>query len=316
MDISEPFSSSLNLEGFDPDDLQEAIKGGKFEHYLLAPTHCEVMLKRWSLEDFSVDVGRYNFPVLVVGAFPEQRISVGYMRHVQSPTWVNGLTADPTTMEFYPAGSELNYRAAPGGEWVAMEFSETSLQAAAVKTLGHPLELPWRHVASLVVSAAERTALDGMVDLLWNHPVSGALMVPSILGQLALILDSQHGGRIRRAAASSQARQRQAILRRSVEHIHRYPDSAFRLEDLATASGAAVRTLQRVFHEAYGLTPQYWARCLALHRARRFLRAPGSRAWTVHSIAQSCGFRHMGRFSEYYHDLFGELPSATLNAER
>jgi AraC-like DNA-binding protein len=316
MEISAPFLSSLHLQGFEPDRMREVIRGARFEHYLLAPTLCEARLNRWSLDDFSVDVGRYNFPVLVVGAFPAQRLCVGYMRHQQSPTWVSGLTADQTTMEFYPAGTELNYRAAPGGEWVAMEFSEASIQAAAVESLGHPLGLPWRQVASLKVSAAERSALDDMVDLLWNHPVSGTLMVQPILRQLAAILDSQHGTPGHRAAAASQAQQRQTILRRSVEHLRRYPDNAFRLEDLATASGATVRTLQRVFQEAYGLTPQHWARCLALHRARGILRSPGTRVLTVQSVAHSCGFRHMGRFSEYYHDLFGELPSATLSAER
>jgi hypothetical protein len=64
--------------------------------------------------------------------------------------------------------------------------------------------------------------------------------------------------------------------------------------------------------ESAGITPQKWARCLALHRARQHLQSPEARALTVQGIANGCGFRHMGRFSTYYRELFGEAPSFTL----
>lgn len=55
-----------------------------------------------------------------------------------------------------------------------------------------------------------------------------------------------------------------------------------------------------------------WARCMALHEARRRLRAHDRGDASVEEIARNCGFRHMGRFAGYYGALFGEFPSATL----
>lgn len=308
------FTQSVHLQGFNPDHLMEAVRGARFEHYILARTSCDARLKRWCLGDFSVDVGRYSFPVLVTGAFPAQRLSVGYMRDLRSPARVNGLRADRSTMEFYPGGTELNYRAAPEGEWAVVEFGEESIQAAAMEVLGHPVELPWRHVTSLSVDAGARARLDRMVDQLWSHPLSGTLMVAPILRHLAVILHSQKKGQAPHSQAPGQTRKQAVILSRSDEYLRDYPENPFQLEALASASGTTVRTLQRIFREAYGMTPQQWARCFALHRAHRILRSQEAAALAVHEIARSCGFRHMGRFSEYYRGLFGELPSSTLAA--
>jgi transcriptional regulator GlxA family with amidase domain len=82
---------------------------------------------------------------------------------------------------------------------------------------------------------------------------------------------------------------------------------------LATAVGATERSVQKHFQEAYGMTPGRWARCLALHHARKRLLETDPARFTVEGIAQELGFRHMGRFAGYYQDLFGEYPSATLS---
>jgi transcriptional regulator GlxA family with amidase domain len=77
--------------------------------------------------------------------------------------------------------------------------------------------------------------------------------------------------------------------------------------------GATERSVQKHFQEAYGMTPGRWARCLALHHARKRLLETDPARFTVEGIAQELGFRHMGRFAGYYQDLFGEYPSATLS---
>ena len=60
------------------------------------------------------------------------------------------------------------------------------------------------------------------------------------------------------------------------------------------------------------MTPRRRARYLALHRARKRPRMAIWEVFTVEGMATQFGFRHMGRFAEYYRQLFGELPSATL----
>jgi transcriptional regulator GlxA family with amidase domain len=170
--------------------------------------------------------------------------------------------------------------------------------------------LPWRHVLSFPIPRTERIALDRMVNRLWNHPVSGALMIGPILGVIAEMLHAQQ----RRSFDTTikKSWHQQTILRRSDDYLSGHLAIPFQLEALANASGTTVRTLQRIFCDAYGVTPHEWARCLALHRARQHLQSPAARKFTVEGIAQECGFRHMGRFSAYYEELFGEFPSTTL----
>lgn len=208
-------------------------------------------------------------------------------------------------------GSELNYRAAPNGEWVAIEFDEEALQAAARARLGHEVTLPWKHIVSFCVTATKRREIDRMIQRLWCHPISGALMVGPILGAIAEILEGVQ--RNTSAVTKRKLLFAQAVLRRVDEYLRANLANHFDLKALAHAAGTTPRTLQRTFVNAYGVTPQQWARCFALHHAREQLRAADWHVFTVEGIANECGFHHMGRFAEYYHDLFGELPSITLS---
>lgn len=303
-------NQSVHLKAFSPEHLQEAVRGAQFEHYILSRVKCDAWLNRWSMGDFTIDTGRYSFPVRVVGAFPSKKLCLGYMRQITSTTWVNGVTADNHTVEFYPEGTELNYRAAPHGQWVSITFDEPSLQEAAGKYLGHEVNLPWNQVVSFRVPPAQRADLDHMINRIWKHPLSGALMVEPILAAIAELLDG-----FQRTPFGSVARkyqQRKLVLQRSDDYLRANLARPFDLQALAEATGTTGRTLQRTFLAAYGVTPQEWARCLALHRVRKRLLSPDSQRLTVEGIAHEHGFRHMGRFSAYYRELFGEFPSDTI----
>ena len=76
-----------------------------------------------------------------------------------------------------------------------------------------------------------------------------------------------------------------------------------------------MRTLQRLYAETYGMSPNQWARCLALHRVRDRLQRTDAETYTIEGIAREFGFNHMGRFSRYFRELFGECPSQTLAVE-
>ena len=85
------------------------------------------------------------------------------------------------------------------------------------------------------------------------------------------------------------------------------------VDELASASGLARRTLQAYFRRFIGAGPLEFLRLTRLAEARRqLLRAePGA---SVTGVAIACGFSHLGRFARYYRDRYGETPSATLEA--
>lgn len=304
-----PQMTSIRLRDFEPDRLLEVVRGARFEHYILAHTKCSANLRRWTCGDFSVDIGRYNFPVRAVGLFPSTKLCIGYMRSANETTWVNGFQVTPRTLEYYPKGSELSYRATPGGEWVAIEFEETSLQRVARTLLGCEMDLPWKHITSFFLCGEARTALDQMIRMLCQHPASGEAMIQPILRVIVEILSDFQGGGSRRTQPD--ASRRQITLKRADDFLRSNLSSPFSLSNIAHAAGTTPRTLQREFLQALGLTPMQWARCLALHQVRNLLAQPERQKFTVEAIALQCGFRHMGRFAGYYHELFGESPRRT-----
>jgi len=81
------------------------------------------------------------------------------------------------------------------------------------------------------------------------------------------------------------------------------------LEDLARAAGVSPRTFHMDCMRQSGRGPMGWLRDLRLDEARRRLSAGGAR---VTEVATDCGFGHLGRFSAYYRERFGERPSETV----
>lgn len=81
------------------------------------------------------------------------------------------------------------------------------------------------------------------------------------------------------------------------------------LQTLAFECGMSVRSLSNLCQRYYGQAPMERMRTLRLEAAReRLLSSPNV---TVTEVALDYGFTHLGRFSSYYRERFGELPRQT-----
>src|SRR5258706_4768905 len=80
-----------------------------------------------------------------------------------------------------------------------------------------------------------------------------------------------------------------------------------RLEDIATAAGVSVRTLQTSFKPDRHVTPMQYLRNLRLDTARQRLLAGSS----VSEAALDTGFPHQERLAQYHRSRFGHCPSST-----
>ncbi|AKV10064.1 hypothetical protein B723_28145 [Pseudomonas fluorescens NCIMB 11764] len=76
------------------------------------------------------------------------------------------------------------------------------------------------------------------------------------------------------------------------------------------------RTLHYGFIKVLGINPVTFLRYLRLNGARRELLTADPTLSMVSDIAARWGFWHMGMFSTYYKELFGELPSCTLRMNK
>jgi AraC family ethanolamine operon transcriptional activator len=90
-------------------------------------------------------------------------------------------------------------------------------------------------------------------------------------------------------------------------HIH---EEEVGVIDLCNHLRISRRTLQYSFEHVLGMTPLHYLRSVRLNTARTLLiRSPLE---PVHGAALDAGFSHLGRFSKYYQEFFGELPSQTV----
>jgi len=96
------------------------------------------------------------------------------------------------------------------------------------------------------------------------------------------------------------------------DQLYLHMDGKINIVSLAKEHNISERTLQISFKSLFGFTPTVFLRNMKLNLVYRDLKFKNLKSGNVSSIAQKWGFMHMGRFSKYYTDLFGENPSATL----
>jgi transcriptional regulator GlxA family with amidase domain len=97
-------------------------------------------------------------------------------------------------------------------------------------------------------------------------------------------------------------------------NIHRVQDyliehatESLSLDHLGTIAGMSVRSLNRLFKEATGLTPIQYQQRLRLELAANLIHNP---ALSIEAIAAKCGFQDARHFRRLWQRQFGRAPSA------
>jgi len=120
----------------------------------------------------------------------------------------------------------------------------------------------------------------------------------------ALAADAEGGSALVMPAGAM--RQARRALEAVEEYIRSRPYAPISLADLVQASGVSARKLNVLCHRLRGVTPMLLLRQVRLDAARaRLLADPRA---SVTEVALEYGFGHLGRFSAYYRERFGELP--------
>lgn len=86
---------------------------------------------------------------------------------------------------------------------------------------------------------------------------------------------------------------------------------ALSLDTVAATFGCSRRQVQMAVLEHFGVGFTELKRCIRLHQAFQAV-IEKDRYQNISSIAQVYEFDHLGRFAQYYRDMFGILPSAHL----
>lgn len=99
------------------------------------------------------------------------------------------------------------------------------------------------------------------------------------------------------------------------DQVYRHMDGKINIGSLAKQHQISEKTLQNSFKSLFGFTPNHFLRQLKLNLTHNDLKKSDPNQSTVMRIAEKWGFMHMGRFSNFYTELFGENPSQTLRRD-
>jgi len=106
---------------------------------------------------------------------------------------------------------------------------------------------------------------------------------------------------------------RPRCLQAAIDFVEAHADQPIAVAEMADAAHMSVRAFQYSLRRHTGLTPSELLRGIRLERSYRDLVAAKAEETNVAKIAHRWGFSNLGRFSRYYAERFGELPSKTLH---
>lgn len=158
-----------------------------------------------------------------------------------------------------------------------------------------------RHVIALVSATDAGKLFDG----------SGALNQQMLEQELLSEFVTHQPSNVQQFANSLMSGPAEIYVKRAQQFIIANAAKPMALEDIAAAVGVPGRTLQYGYQCALNSSPIAALRKERLMQVRHEL-ASGHCNRTIASTATKWGFFHFGRFSQYYRQMFGELPKETL----
>jgi AraC-like DNA-binding protein len=160
------------------------------------------------------------------------------------------------------------------------------------------LESAWRQALQIARSCESQEL--ALAPHAWKH-------FEEFLGTLVLEAHPHNFSEIlRRESSAADPR-----LVREAEHLMRTGGPSITVSEVAKSLRVSLRSLEQGFRDARKTTPTQVHRQIRLSAAREALLNPTA-STSVTSVAISCGFPHLARFSSYYRLTFGESPSQTL----
>jgi AraC family ethanolamine operon transcriptional activator len=313
---------NLVLEHCDPDQLLEVIDGTDVVHRVLPGGELRARVEKIHLDASVVQRGYYGMGVVADGAMPSGVISIGIITGTRENSVINGFACPLQSVQLYPEGCEISYRALPENSWVVYCIERDRIQEVAVRLCGRPLPIPPRSAVSIEPDETDGRRILATVEALFalgTHPKPGMAvdalaqqLEEQLICELACALNKrQHAGD---APDVGRIAQRRDLMRRAEDYLRANVSEPYSLSGLAAAAGMNHRTLQRYFRSIYGVTPHVWFRCMKLNAVRGELRQSSVATVRISDIAARWGFLHFGRFAEDYRKLFGERPKDTLRS--
>ena len=164
----------------------------------------------------------------------------------------------------------------------------------------------WRHVISFIQQYNQTNSFYQNQCVLSNE-------LETIVKNLLFTLEHNHSARL----ITNDRAVLPKHVHKATEHIREHFSENLGIHDLVKLTGVSERCLFEGFKQNLSVSPMQFLMQVRLANVRdELLKKPFDDCGNITQVALNNGFTQLGRFSSYYKDMFGELPSQTVKGKK
>ena len=270
-------------------------------HYSLeALASPSVMLRRFA----------FDKPLYQRGAPPEGDTTVGLAFASEGAVSLNDFKFGQASLIIFPAHQEFKSVSNKGFTASTITIANELLAQLAEH---HKIDIDVATLSTtekvLAISTQDAYVIDRLLkEALFTEATEGGRHQRILEKDLPLKLLSLFA--VDKGVFPASRKRTDVVLSRATEFIEKNASVPISVSDIYQFSNCNERMLQRVFSDYIGLSPVEFLRIIRLNWARQKIKTCGIEL-SITDIASGCGFSHLGRFSDYYRQTYGESPSET-----
>jgi AraC-like DNA-binding protein len=306
--------NTCSLDSFE--GMHQAIQGSHVEVMQLGRGKLSGSLSHVGIGDFSLSIGSFSVGLRTQRVASDDKLVIGMLLNSQDRVTHWSFDMRPADVLVMPPSTEHDgsFHGASAYAAIRFDLAEVASLFKGEPRLSDPAtwlsKNHFRADPSIGVAATRRLPLlvarlarqqatlsDHAADF-WKRSI-----VDAVTGTIVQALPPDSRGPLPSALQ----------LVRSVEaYLDAFSLRPVHISEICAYFNVSRRSLHRAFYDVLGLGPLTFLRHKRLCAVHSVLRDSDPATVTVAMVAMQQGFIELGRFSHYYHSLFGEYPSETL----
>jgi AraC-like DNA-binding protein len=304
----------------DFESLRESVPASTSEVVQLEKGRISGLLTYISIGDFSLCSGSFSLGIRSQGIFSDRKLTLVMLLGTSGKVSTLGVEIRPGDIGISPPGVEHCVRYYGGGAFAAASVGRAEFLSflKSEPRLNDPKI--WRSRIFLRATPDAATFATRRMNTIisWMSEHGHELSVEAADFWKRSLLEFMTRGIINASALDNNQRipSASALVHKVEDYVDVAGTRPVHLSEICTEFGISRRSLHRSFGEILGMSPATFLRKKRLCSVHAILRDSNPAKVTVADVAMQQGFVELGRFSHYYHSLFGEYPSQTLRERR
>lgn len=270
----------------------QQIESGDYQGSLLSMTNDE---------QISVHIESSNCSMLQEGVTPSDQVCIGVMQQQSQDCFINGIHLSLNTAILFPPNTNFNTRFNGATQFMLICFPAQLI----LDDMQHcPSPLKTFNLDTLKPYLSYLNITHG---LHLNHQLTTPFDRKSTFDEIILRMQSELTDQ---NTLRKNSRNYYKLYCKFHEWILAHIHDKISIESASYELGVSRRHLEVCFKAITGMSPQKYIYLFKLNTIREILKTNSSK--NITEIAHEWHLPHLGRFSQDYKQLFGELPSKTM----